>query len=108
MNMSNKQGDSSCDPQLSFKTHIDVKDKITFDMLVPYQYLLTIIHNGGGWLYIFVLLIDGIFPESISILFIKLVGLSDIFRHLDAKSVGTLPLPDLDLGHNPITHYNRI
>ena len=44
-------------------------------MLVPYQDLLTVIQNLEGWLYIFELLIDGISPESISILFINLVSL---------------------------------
>ena len=32
------------------KTYIDIKDKMTFDMLVPYQYLLTVIHKLEDWL----------------------------------------------------------
>ena len=58
--------------------------------------------------YIFEFLIDGIIPESISILFINLLDLINIFRRLDAKLVGTLPVPGLDLGYNHIATYENI
>ena len=81
---------------------------MTFHRLVPFRYLLTVIYNLEGWLYIFELLIDGITQESISILFIKLVGLIGSFRHPDAEIVDTIPVPGLELGYNPITLSERI
>ena len=95
-------------PCLSCKTHIDFKDKVIFDMLVPYRYLLNVTHNLEGWLYIFGLIIDGISLEIISILFVELLGLIGIFRHHDAKLVSFLPVHGLDLGYNLIALSERI
>ena len=99
MNVLQKQGGMSCDPRyhscLSCKTPLDIKDNMTFDMLVPYWYLLAFIQNLEGWLYIFEFLIDGISPQSIYILLVKFVVLVHIFRHPDSEIVGTLPVPGL-------------
>ena len=92
-------GDHPC---LSCKTHLDFQDKMTFDLLIRHQYLLTIIQNLEDWLYIFEFLIDGISQNIIYILFVKLEGIIDIFRYPGNKLVGTLSVPGLDLGYNLI------
>ena len=71
-------------------------------MLVPYRYLLTIIQNLEVWLYIFQFLISGIIPENIFILFIKLLGIIDIFKYTNSEIMGKLSVPGLYFIYNPI------
>ena len=67
-----------------------------------------VFQNLKLWLDIFELLIDGISPESISILVIKYVSLINSFRNMDAEIVSMPPVPGLDFVYSTITPYERV